>query len=130
MTSPAPTPAHRRAEAEAETKIARDRLSATLADLQERLDPRILARTAARDAQEAGERAARVGADTVRRNPGATAGLAALAGLFLARHRIAALFRRKPKARKPAKPPVLPFVNEGASASLATYGDRIERTRA
>lgn len=104
----APSPAHQRAEAEAQAKLARDRLSATIAELQDRLNPRTLALGAARDAQEAGERAARVGADTVRRNPGTATGLVALAGLFLARHRIAALFRAKPK------PTVLPFVNERA----------------
>jgi hypothetical protein len=31
------------------------------------------------------------------RNPGAVAGATAVAGLFLARHRIASLFRRKPE---------------------------------
>ena len=76
-----------------------------------------------RDAQEAGEHAARVGADTVRRNPGAATGLVALAGLFLARRRIASLFHGKPK------PGALPVLDEGTPDFIATPGDHTTRTQ-
>ncbi len=92
MTS---TPGDHRAKAEAEVELARVRASSTLHELQDRLAPRVLARNAAREAQNAGEKAARMGADTLRRNPATFTGLVAAAGLFLARHRIAALFRRQ-----------------------------------
>ncbi|MCP3733797.1 DUF3618 domain-containing protein [Sphingomonas sp. RP10(2022)] len=90
-------PATRLAAAEVEAALARNRLSATLGKLQVRLNPRTLARTAARDVADKGSAAAQAGLDTAVRNPGAVAGATALAGLFLARHRIAHLFRRKPK---------------------------------
>lgn len=90
-------PATRLAAAEAEAAEARERLSATLSRLQVRLNPRTLALSAARDVADKGSAAAQAGLNTAVRNPGAVAGASALAGLFLARHRIAALFRRKPK---------------------------------
>lgn len=90
----APDPATRLALAEAEAAIARERVSRTLGKLQARLNPRVLARQAAREVTDKGGAAAQAGIDTARRNPGVLAGGTALAGLFLARHRIAALFRR------------------------------------
>ena len=89
------TPAEHRARAEAEVEHARARASATLNRLQDRLNPRVLARRAALEAQDAGEKAARFGADALRRNPATCASIVAAAGLFLARHRIAKLFRRR-----------------------------------
>lgn len=93
--------ATRLAEAEAQAAVARERLSATLGRLQAKLNPRTLALQAARDVADRGGAAAQAGLDTAARNPGAVAGFTAVAGLFLARHRIAALFRRKPKPHKP-----------------------------
>lgn len=83
------------AQAEIERQQARDRVTDTLGQLQDRLNPRTLARKAAREMTEAGSVIADRGAHTLKRNPGTVAGATALAGLFLARHRIAALFRRK-----------------------------------
>ncbi|MBB4152956.1 hypothetical protein GGQ80_000844 [Sphingomonas jinjuensis] len=88
-------PHQRLAEAEARAIAAREQLTGTLNQLQERLNPKLLAERAAREAADAGSKAARVGVETARRNPGAVAGLSAVAGLFLARHRIADLFSRK-----------------------------------
>lgn len=87
-------PVKRLADAEFEAAEARERLARTLAALQARLRPRRLARTAARDLAEAGNAAAKAGVETARRNPGALAGATALAGLFLARHRLVQLYRR------------------------------------
>ncbi len=93
----APDPATRLADAELEAAVARERLSSTLGKLQVKLNPRTLARQAARDVADKGGAAAQASLDTAVRNPGAVAGATAVAGLFLARHRIVALFRRKPK---------------------------------
>jgi len=84
----------RLALAEAEAIVARERLSTTLTTIQARLDPKTLARTAARDVADRSGAVAMAGVDTAIRNPGAVAGVTAVAGLFLARHRIAALFGR------------------------------------
>ena len=93
----APEPTLRLAEAEAEAAAARERLNATLGKLQVRLNPRTLALQAAREITDKGGAAAQASLNTAVRNPGAVAGATAVAGLFLARHRIATLFRRKPK---------------------------------
>ena len=93
-------PATRLADAEAEAAAARERLSGTLRKLQLRLNPRDLALQAARDVADKGQAAAQASLDTAVRNPGAVAGVTAVAGLFLARHRIATLFRRKPKPHR------------------------------
>jgi hypothetical protein len=93
----APLPTLRLAEAEAEALAARERLNATLGKLQVRLNPRALALQAARELTDKGGAAAQASLNTAVRNPGAVAGATAVAGLFLARHRIVALFRRKPK---------------------------------
>jgi hypothetical protein len=90
-----PEPAARLAAAEAEVIVARARLNATLGRLQVKLDPRTLTRQAAREVVDKGGAAAAAGIDTARRNPGAVAGATAVAGLFLARHRIARLLGRK-----------------------------------
>lgn len=99
MTDARPDPKQDLFTAEAEAEQARQRLSGTVAQLQARLDPKLLAG----DAKEAGLSVARAGADGARRNPGIIAGAVAATGLFLARHRIARLFRRKPKPL-PARP--------------------------
>ena len=81
--------------AEAEAVAARARLNATLQRVQARLEPRRLARETVRDVTDASSVAAQRGVAAARGNPGALAGAVAIAGLFLGRHRIAALFRRK-----------------------------------
>lgn len=90
--------ASRIAAAEADAARARAQLSATLAVLQRRLEPSRLAQEAKRNLADVGTVAAERTREAVRRRPGALAGAVALAGLFLARHRVAALLRRKPKA--------------------------------
>jgi len=90
-----PTPL---ALAEIERDLARERVMQTLGEVQDRLNPKTLARKAAQDLTEAGTAIADASMHTVKRNPGTVAGATALAGLFLARHRIAGLFRRKPRA--------------------------------
>lgn len=82
--------------AEAEAAATRARFDATLEAVQQRLEPRRVAREAVRDVTDAGGVVAHRGVEVARRNPGALAGAVAVAGLFLGRHRIAALFRRKP----------------------------------
>jgi len=96
-------PATRLQDAEAEAATARERLSGTLRKLQVRLNPRDLAKQAARDVADKGQAAAQASLDTAVRNPGTVAGVTAVAGLFLARHRIASLFRRKPKPHRYAR---------------------------
>ena len=78
---------------------ARARLTASLQLLQARLTPKALAR----DARLRLTDAASNSADAAKRNPLPVIGAGIAAGLFLARHRIAGLFRRKPK-RVPAQP--------------------------
>ncbi|MEG3164305.1 DUF3618 domain-containing protein [Sphingomonas sp. PB2P19] len=84
-------------QVERDRDAARARVARTLGELQERLNPKTLARKAARDLTEAGTVLADKSAHTLKRNPGTVAGVTALAGLFLARHRIFGLFRRKPR---------------------------------
>lgn len=81
---------------------ARARMTQTLREVRARLAPGALAREGARKVADAGQSAARNGADAARRNAAGLAGAIALGALFLARHRIAALFRRKPKRAIPA----------------------------
>ena len=93
-------PATRLMDAEAEAAAARERLSGTLRKLQVRLNPRDLAKQAARDVADKGQAAAQASLDTAVRNPRAVAGVTAVAGLFLARHRLAGLFRKKDKPHR------------------------------
>lgn len=112
MTDPASSsadPVKQLAQAETQATAARGRLSHTLAILQVRLKPKRLARDAKREVTHAGGLAAQRTADTARRNPGAIAGFAAVAGLILARHRIADLFHRLRRRR---------HATGGAEASL------------
>lgn len=81
--------------AEADAEAARARLTRTLHALQDRLNPRTVAREAAETLVERGGDAARVSADAIRANPAKAAGAAALLAAVLARHRIAAAFRRR-----------------------------------
>lgn len=87
------------AAAERREALARERLTDTLHELQGRLKPKALARDAARAAADAG----RSGANAAKRNPAPVAGAAAVGVLFLARKRIARLFRRNRKLTVPAQ---------------------------
>lgn len=86
--------AHDVALAETRSAEARRRLDDTVEQLQTELEPRRLARVALAEVTDNGERLARAGADTARRNPGAVAGATALFVAVLARKRIARLFRK------------------------------------
>lgn len=97
-------PVQRLAAAEANALAARQRLSRTLTALQERLNPKRLAREAAHDVVDAGT----VAADNARRHPGALAGAVAVAGLFLARHRVTTLLTGRPRRATRARPASLP----------------------
>lgn len=79
---------------------ARARLAASLQLIQARLKPAALAGRARLRLTDA----ASTGADAARRNPLPVIGAGVAAGLFLARHRIARLFRRKNKLTAPARP--------------------------
>lgn len=89
-------PATRLLAAEADAALARERLSNTVGQLQDRLDPHLLAR----EAQAAGAAAGRAAVEGARRNPGAVAGAVATVGLFIARHRLFGLWRHR-RASKP-----------------------------
>lgn len=93
-------PTHDLAAAELRAAAARDRLSGTVAQLQARLDPKLLAR----EAKEAGTAAALDAVDRARRNPGVVAGAVGATTLLLARHRLAKLFFRRKPRRVPAAP--------------------------
>jgi hypothetical protein len=92
------------AAAEARAALARERLSHTLAQLQVRLDPRALAERAKRDVADASQTAV----ETVKERPAIVGGAAAAVVVFLARHRIAALFRRRHRDRRTEPAPKLP----------------------
>ncbi|KQM65078.1 hypothetical protein ASE75_08520 [Sphingomonas sp. Leaf17] len=81
--------------AEAEALAARARLAATLETLQSRLDPKAMAKKATQDVVDASEKAARVGAEAVKDNPGKAAGVAAAIGLFLVRKPLLSMLRRR-----------------------------------
>lgn len=81
-----------RTTAKAQAEAARARLSATLSELQTRLNPKALAREAVADLRESGEELARTSAAVVRRNATPIAGVAATLGLVLARHQLGGLF--------------------------------------
>ena len=82
--------------AEARAAAARERLSGTVAQLQSRLDPKLLAR----EASEKGALAARAGVEQARRNPNVVVGVAGAAMLLMLRKRIASILRRR-RARRP-----------------------------
>lgn len=102
------TPAIRLAAAETKATAARDKLTRDLAEVQERLDPRLIAQAAVEQGREAGL----ASVETARRNPGAVAGAAGLLGVLLFRKPIRRLFRRKrtvpAQVRGPDSPPDLP----------------------
>ncbi|TPG12314.1 phosphatase [Sphingomonas oligophenolica] len=90
-------PGDRLLAAQAEAAEQRDRVTTSMRLLKAKLSPRRIAKQAMVDATIAGESAAIAGVETARRYPGTLTGLVAAAGLFLARHRIALLFRRTPR---------------------------------
>lgn len=90
-------PGERLLAAQAEATAQRVRVTMSMRLLKAKLDPRRIAKQAVVDVTIAGESAAIASVATARRYPGTLTGLVAAAGLFLARHRIAQLFRRAPR---------------------------------
>lgn len=88
--------------AEQRAAAARERLTDTATTLQARLNPRVVARDAVETLQENGEKALRTGVENARAHPEAVVWAATLTTAWLARHRIAALFRRKRPSRETA----------------------------
>lgn len=97
------SPAADIAAAERRATKARERLTDDLHRLQVKLNPKSLAREAARTAADKGQEAAESGLEYARANPAPLAGAVAVTGLFLFRKRIARLFRRKKKHTVPAQ---------------------------
>ncbi|WP_374943600.1 phosphatase [Sphingomonas sp.] len=102
----APTPVETLAAAEARVAVAHQRLTHTVTQLQAKLDPRERAHRAAREARIVGETATAIAKD----KPEIVAGVAAAGILFLARHRIARLFRRRRKNTPPAHAGLTPVM--------------------
>lgn len=94
-----PDPAADVQAAEARAAAAKERLSDDVHRLQAKLAPKALARDAAQAASDKGQDAMRA----ARANPLPVAGAVGATVLFLLRHRIAALFRRKKKLTVPAQ---------------------------
>ncbi|HEX8383648.1 MAG TPA: hypothetical protein VF592_09750 [Sphingomonas sp.] len=106
-------PVIRLAAAEVDAVAARDRLNDTVARLQSKLDPKLLAKEAVGEVKLLGRQAvgeAKVAGDKgvvyARDNPRIVAGTAAGIILFLLRRPILGLFKRRPglKPQKAAKP--------------------------
>lgn len=81
--------------AEQRAAAARQRLTHSVAAVQARLDPRVLARDAADTLQERGERALRMGVQSARANPDRVMWATALILGWLTRKRIAAALSTK-----------------------------------
>lgn len=95
-------PVVRLAAAEVDAVAAKDRLNDTVARLQSKLDPKLLAKEATDEAKRYG----REGAELARDNRELLIGLAGGALLYLLRKPILGLFRRRPypKPQKAARP--------------------------
>lgn len=82
-------------------EAARERLTATLVDIQARLNPKALVREAAEELKDVVQELARDGLDSLKRHPLTLAGATAAAGLFFARgplrHVIAAYLDETPE---------------------------------
>lgn len=83
------------AAAEARAAAAKQRLTSTVGELQERLAPQALAREAVDNISDAGRKALDTGVGHARANPKLVLGGAALFVVFLGRRRLWSLIRRK-----------------------------------
>lgn len=72
--------------AKADALAARQHLAATMSEIQERLNPRVLLREAWAELRERGDQAAGDALEAMKNRPAATAGAAAAVGLLLLRH--------------------------------------------
>lgn len=81
--------------AEGRAAAAKQRLTSTVGELQERLAPQALAKEAKDTLADAGRKALDTGVETARANPAAVIGGGALIAAFFARKRLWSLVRRK-----------------------------------
>lgn len=93
----------RLAAAERDAAAARERIGVTVAQLQARLDPRVLARSAQREAGHA----AQVSLDAARQRPQLVAGVATALGLWVIGRPLLRLLRRPRGAEKPNSNPLV-----------------------
>ena len=119
-------PVIRLAAAEVDAAAARDRLNDTVARLQSKLDPKLLAKEAVGEAKQLGRQAvgeAKVasdkGVDYARDNPRIVGGAVAGVILFLLRRPLLGLFKRRkgPKPQKAAKPMTRTAANDRLARS-------------
>ncbi len=96
------------AAAQARSANARQRLSATLVELQARLKPKALVRDAVQELREAGHELTREGLEMARRHPLTLASIATGVGLFLARRPLRALIETMPEEMPPPASPLPP----------------------
>jgi hypothetical protein len=96
------------AVAEARSERARQRLAATLVEIQGRLNPKALAREAAQELREAGQELAREGLETAKRHPLTIAGVAAGFLLFVARRPLRSLLAKLPDETPASAPRLTP----------------------
>ena len=103
-------PVIRLASAEVDAAAAKDRLNDTVARLQSKLDPKLIAAEAKGEARRAGER----GVTLAKENREALLGLAGGVILYLLRKPLLSLFKRRkyPKPQKAAKPMTATATNE------------------
>ncbi|MEH3039511.1 MAG: hypothetical protein PGN21_05540 [Sphingomonas paucimobilis] len=92
------------AAAQADVLVKRARLKASLAEAKHRLSPATIASGVADDLRDKAEE----GVAIVRERPGVVAGVATGIVAFLARKRIASLFRKAPPPPPPPLPPTAP----------------------
>ena len=90
---------------EARIREARQRLFATLGEVQQRLRPSALAQDAIESATAGVATVARKGADAVRKRPAATAAVAGAIGLVMARGWILDIFRSRRRNDETPKVP-------------------------
>lgn len=88
-----------------EAERARASLMATAHELQERLNPKTMARDAIQGAKEKGADLAENAVDTVREHPRAAGGAAAAVALFVVRKPIGSLFGKLFRRSKPEPKP-------------------------
>ncbi|WP_375403878.1 hypothetical protein [uncultured Sphingomonas sp.] len=119
-------PVVRLAAAEVDAVAARDRLNDTVARLQSKLDPKLIAKEAVGEAKMIGRQAmgeAKIasdkGKDYARDNPRVIGGAAAGIVLFLLRRPLLGLFKRRkgPKPQKAAKPMTRTAANDRLARS-------------
>jgi hypothetical protein len=99
---PATPPVMRLAAAEVDVAAAKDRLNDTVAKLQSKLDPKLIAKEATDEAKRVGDK----GLTFARDNQSVLAGLAGGMLLYMIRKPIFRLFKRRkgPKPQRAAKP--------------------------